>query len=176
MSALDNQLPNQNFLSPLNFAFRVKRAPGVTWSAQELLIPGIALPSAEQGNPFIRIPKPGEHLTFDSFQVTFRVDEDLVNYLEIFNWMKALGFAHDFSQYKKLKDVMPITNEGITSELTVQLLKSNRLVNFEITFHDAFPISLSDINLTTKDETVDYPECTVVFDYSYFEINKLNAT
>lgn len=173
MSAIDGQLSNQNFLSPLNFAFKVKRAPGVTWSAQELLIPGLALDSPAQGTPFVRIPKPGDHLSFDKFQVTFRVDEDLVNYLEMWNWMIALGFDESFNQFKALKDKIQFTNEGLQSELTVQLLKSNKLVNFEFIFHDAFPISLSDVHLTTTATNVDYPVCTVVFDYSYYEINRL---
>lgn len=173
MSALDGQVVNQNFLAALNFAFKVKRAPGITWGVQELIIPGMSLDSPEQVNPFVRLPKPGDKVAFDKFQVSFRVDEDLVNYLEMFNWMIQLGFDEDFSQFAVLKDKPQFQNEGLQSELTVQLLKSNRLVNFEIVFHDAFPISLSDVHLTTTATEVVYPECTVVFDYSYFEINKL---
>jgi hypothetical protein len=172
MTALDNQLQNQNFLSPLNFAFKVKRAPGVTWGCQELTIPGIQLPSADQSTPFTKIPQPGDHLTFDKFQVTFRVDEDLTNYLEIWSWMCQLGFPENYEQYKGLHDKPIISNEGIKSELTVHLLKSNRLVNFDITFHDAFPISMSDVMLTTMDPEVNYPVCTVVFDYSFYNITK----
>lgn len=174
MSALDNQVQNQNFLSPLNFAFHIKRAPGITWGCQEVTIPGMQLNSPAEPNPFVKIPQPGDQLTFDDLQMTFRVDEDLVNYLEIFNWMTALGFPENFDQYAALAKKPKIQNDGIRSELVLHLLKSNRLVNYEIQFHDAFPVSLSDMILTTKDTEVSYVECTAIFRYSYFELVKLS--
>lgn len=170
MTAIDNQVTNQNFLSPLNFAFHIKRAPGIQWGCQELTIPGMQLPSAVESTPFIDIPKPGDRLTFDKFQVSFRVDEDLTNYLEIWNWMTELGFPEQFCQYKTLSDRPQIQNDGLTSTLVVHTLKSNRLINYEVTFYNAFPISISDLVLTTKDNDVNYVECTTVFDYSYYEI------
>ena len=43
-----------------------------------------------QPTPFKPIPLDG-NLTYNNFTITFLVDENLENYLELHNWMRALG-------------------------------------------------------------------------------------
>ena len=175
MTAIDTQVENPNFLAPQNFKFVVKRMPGVTWFAQELIIPSISLPSVTQNNPFTKIPHAGDHIQYDPFQVSFRVDEDMVNYMEIQNWMRGLGFPESMEQYAELKDKPEWTGEGLRSELVVHVLKSNKLTNLEVKFHHAYPISLSDISFSSKDAEVMYPEATATFDYTYYTIERVRA-
>jgi hypothetical protein len=45
--------------------------------------------------------------------------------------------------------------------------------NYEITYADAFPISLSDLTFTTKDLSVNYIEASAVFKYTYYTITNI---
>ena len=85
MSAIDGTPTNKNFLSPLNFRFQIKRAPHINFFIQQVNIPGIGVPEVQTPNPMVQIPYPGEHLTYDTLSITFAVDEDLHNYMELHN-------------------------------------------------------------------------------------------
>ena len=87
MAALENTPTNPNFLSPLNFKFSIKRAPHINFFTQKISIPSLNLPSYNSPNPFVKIPEPGEHIDYGDLELTFRVDENLKNYLEIHNWI-----------------------------------------------------------------------------------------
>ncbi len=173
MSALDNIPSNKNFLSPLGFKFLIKKAPYVNFFAQQVNIPSITLQSPEPNNPFVRTPIPGEHLTFGELRVTFKVDEDLKNYLEVQNWIKGLGKPENFAQYAALQDQPKWTGEGVYSDISVVILSSTKMANFEATFVDAFPVFLSDLVFNTVDENVNYISASATFKYTYYTITNI---
>lgn len=173
MSAIDNTPINKNFLSPLNFRFFIKKAPHVNFFTQKVNIPSISLVNPQPNNPFVKTPIPGEHLNYGDLTVTFKVDEDLKNYLEIHNWIKALGKPQNFDQYKNISELAPYTGEGIYSDLTVVVLSSTKTPNYEINFADAFPSALSDLLFNTVDENVNYIEATATFRYTYYDIKNI---
>ena len=173
MSAIDNTPTNKNFLSPLNFRFQIKKAPHVNFFIQRVNIPSIALRSPDTPNPFVKIPYPGEHLDFGELRISFKVDEDFQNYLEIHNWLKALGKPEEFEQYKTISEIPSYTGEGIYSDISLIALSSAKMPNFDITFTDAFPTSLSDLNFNTTDSDVNYIEASATFKYTYYSIVKL---
>jgi hypothetical protein len=172
MSAIDNTPTNKNFLSPLNFKFQIKKAPHVNFFIQKVNIPSIALPNPVATNPFINIPYPGEHLRYGDLEISFKVDEDLQNYLEIHNWLISLGKPENFEQYKAIQDIDPITGNGIYSDITLHVLASTKMPNYEIVFVDAFPASLSDISFNTVDNDVTFIQASASFKYTYYNINK----
>ena len=45
--------------------------------------------------------------------------------------------------------------------------------NYEITYTDAFPISLSDITFNTTENTVNYIEASATFKYTYYTITNI---
>ena len=61
-------------------------------------MPGLDLGVATQATYLTDIPRAGEKLTFGDLTLTFLVDEDLSNYLEIQNWMRGLGFPESLDQ------------------------------------------------------------------------------
>lgn len=172
MSAIDNTPANKNFLSPLNFKFQIKKAPHVNFFIQKVNIPSIALPNPDTANPFVTIPYPGEHLRYGNLEISFKVDEDLQNYLEIHNWLVSLGKPENYEQYKTIQDTDPMTGGGIYSDIGVHVLSSTKMPNYEITFIDAFPVSLSDISFNTVDNDVNYIQANASFKYTYYNINK----
>ena len=172
MSAIDNTPENKNFLSPLNFKFQIKKAPHVNFFVQKVNIADIALQEAVMPTPFVRIPYSGEHINYGRLSVSFKVDEDLQNYLEIHNWIKALGKPETFDEYLQIENKPIYTGEGVVSDISLIVLSSSKQPNYEVTYIDAFPISLTGVNFNTVDSDVNYLEATVIFKYSYYDINK----
>ncbi len=173
MSAIDNTPTNRNFLSPLNFKFQIKKAPHVNFFIQKVNIPSINLPPAVSPNPFVNIPLPGEHLTYGELNITFKVDEDLQNYLEIHNWITGLGKPEEFEQYKNIADKKEWTGEGIYSDISVIVLSSTKSANYEIVYVDGYPVSLSGLEFNTIDSDVNYITATASFKYTYYNIIKI---
>lgn len=173
MSAIDNTPQNRNFLSPLNFKFYIKKTPHVNFFIQKINIPELKLVSPEVGNPFVKYPIPGEHLDYGLLNITFKVDEDMQNYLEIHNWIKALGKPETYDQYKTIQDKKPGSEEGIYSDITLMVLSSTKMANYEIVFMDAFPVSLTSVGFNTVDSDVNYVEASATFRYTLYNINNI---
>ena len=75
---------NKNFLGQTGFRLILDRIPTATYFSQTASIPSISLGGPTINSPIIDYPLPGEKLTFSSFNVTFKVDEDMKNFLELY--------------------------------------------------------------------------------------------
>lgn len=173
MSAIDKTPTNKNFLSPLNFTFVLKRSPHLNFFVQKINLPSISIPTAEQNTPLLPIPFAAGQLQFDDLQVTFKVDEDLKNYLEVHNWIRALGFPENNEQYKALSIKEKATGEWVKSDLTLLISDGLKQPNYEITFFEAYPTRISDLDFETTDTDIEYITATTVFKYAYYTITKL---
>jgi hypothetical protein len=170
MTAIDNTPENKNFLSPLNFRFLIKKAPHVNFFIQRVNIPAISLTSPEPNNPFVKTPIPGDHLEFGELSISFKVDEDLQNYLEIHNWIRALGKPESFGAFKEIQDKPTITGDGIYSDISVLVLSSTKMPNYEIVYADSFPTRLSELEFNSTDDSVNYITASATFKYTYYNI------
>lgn len=174
MTALSTQPANLNFLSPINFLFALKRAPAVNFFIQKANIPGLSLPAVDVPTPNIRYPYPGDHLLFEEFEIQFKVDEDLQNYLELHNWIRHLGRLNP-SDYQTLNDRAIYSGESLRSDISLQILNSFRRPNYEIVFREAFPIQLSGIKFDTTSEDVSFVSATCTFKYLNYTFSRSNA-
>jgi len=171
MTALDNIPENKNFLSPLGFKFQIKKSPHLNFFVQNVNIPGITLAPPTSGNPFVRLSYPGDHIQYDDIMVSFKVDEDLQNYLEIHNWIRDLGFPNKFDEYRRIQKVAPTTGLGIRSDISLIILSSAKNPIYDVTFKDTFPVSLSSLIFDTTSNDVNYIEASATFRYTSFDIN-----
>lgn len=170
MTALDQTPSNRNFLSPLNFKFTIKKAPHVNFFIQKVNVPQILLKPPIVSNQFVNVPYPGDHIDYSTLEITFKVDEDLQNYLEIHNWIKQLGKPKDFEGYKEISTKKTWTGDGIYSDISVMILSSTKMANYEVVYTDAHPMSLSGLVFNTTDTDVNYIEATASFKYTYYDI------
>ena len=152
MSAFDKQPENNNFLSPLGFRFIVKKLPIVNFYCQSASLPSVSLQETEIPNPLIRIPLAGTKLTYAPLDIRFRVDEDMNNYLEIYNW---------------LHDIVSLGESKIDG--TLLILSSHNNTTKEILFRDLFPTTLSALEFSTQQTEIEYLQATASFKYTYFE-------
>jgi hypothetical protein len=182
MSATDNQPSNKNFLSPFGYKFSIKKTPNMNWFIQAVSMPSVSLARTDVSNPFVVFPVGGDHLRFDNLSITFRVDEDLSNYREIYNWLTAIGFPDTFDQYKDLANktfggnsgnALPGSGNALYSDATLTLLTSAMNPNLEVTFIDLFPIGLSALQFDSRLTDMQYVEATATFACRKFNINML---
>lgn len=173
MTMIASTPSNKNFLSPLGFKFSIKRAPHVNYFVQSVSLPSVSVGEFSFPTPFVKMPIAGDHLTFTPLDLTFKVDEDLQGYLEIFNWIQAIGFPDNFDQHKLLTEVLPGDGNGVYSDLSLTVLSSAMNPIHEVVFKDAYPSSLSSLVFDTKMQDVDYLEATVTFAYRSYTINSL---
>lgn len=170
---LANQPSNLNFLSPLGFRFTLRRSPTVNFFVTDANIPSFDLGYISAPTPFSNVNIPGDKPQWGSFRLTFKIDEDFVNYFEIYNWLVKLGFPNNFDQYAAIASAAPGSGQGTVSDATLTILNSSMRPNLEVILHDLFPVSISDANFTTADTTVDYVTATVEFKFTYLSFNKL---
>ena len=164
---------NNNFLSPLNFNFKLRRAPNLNFFLQKISMPAMTINSFMQGNPFVNIPRPGEHITFGKLEITFKVDEDLQNYMELYSWIRGLGKPQEFEEYAALANVLPGDAGGISSDIVVLVENSLKVPNYQIVFEDAHPITLTGMEFQTTDSTVNYVSAQAAFAFVQYKIEKI---
>jgi len=172
MAQLDSQPTNQNFLSPLGFKFLIQKTPSTNYFCLTANIPSVATGDILEPTPFISVPVPGDHLTFGTLSITFRVDEDMTNYIELYSWIQGIGFPESYQQYRdeleKNAGIKSPTN--LYSDGTLIVLNSNMNPNKQVNFKDLYPVSLSDVTFDVTQTDVEYVTCTCDFRFRSFDI------
>ena len=172
-------IDNSNFLSPTGFKFALKRSPGVAFFCNQANIPSLDLGVAEQPSYLKDIPLPGDKIQFGDLNLRFLVDEDLVNFMEIQNWIRGLGFPESLAEFNDLKNEailgpMGKSTEDVYSDGTLQILSSNLIPKFQVVFNDLFPYSLSTVTFDATDTDIEYFTADVAFKYTIYEITDLS--
>ncbi len=173
MTAISTQPTNPSFLSPLGFKLQIKKLPTVNYFIQSVNIPSVSLGTADAETPFVKIPFPGTKLTFGNLQVTFKVDEDMKNYMEIYDWLKGVGFPDNFAQYTNVAGAALASGDGVYSDISLIVMTSAMNPNMEVTFFDCFPVDLSELNFDSTSADVEYITATVSFANRRFDIKTL---
>ena len=171
VGVLSREPDNINFLSPVGFRFGVRKMPHVNWFIQEVSLPGISIVEVEQPNPLGWAYQPGEKLTYDPLNITFKVDEDLKTWQELQNWMVGIGSPREFGEYKTN---LRRGQDAIISDATLIIMDSNMNANFEILFHDLFPTTLSELQFITTDSEIDYITVSATFRYLNYEFRAIS--
>ena len=172
-----NQIKNRNYLSPVGFKFVITKAPKADFFSNSASIPGINLGFALQPNYLRDIPVAGDKLTFEDFTLSFFVDENLENYIEVQNWLLGLGYPDSVQEFIDLKKDDTYTpdpsaknalNEYSDATLIVYNSSFNEIV--KVKFRDVFPVSLSTINFDASVGDIDYVTADATFKYSIYDI------
>ena len=170
MSALQGQPINTSFLSPIGFKFQLNRFPAVNYFCQAATLPGVSISSIEIATPLKSIQMSGDEVSFEELSIKFIVDENMKNWLSIYNWITRLGFAtvEDQVEYKKLRDAGELTTDATLTVLTSNM---NPQINFR--FHECFPLSLSSIAFDSGGTDIDYVTADVSFQYDNYSVENL---
>ena len=122
--------------------------------------------------PLVNIPMTGDNVKFDDLIITFKVDEELRNYEEIFTWIQGLTFPESTDQFKKLEEQRALNGEGLKSDGFLMILNSSKNPILTCNYQDLFPTALSSINVVTTDTSVSYLTATVMFKYTLYTMDR----
>ncbi len=172
-----DQLTNKNYLSPIGFVFNLDKARKVSFLCQRASIPDITLGVVElPTRGMVPIPVEG-NIQYGNLEVEFLVDEDLRNYMELHNWIRALGTPQSMAErtaWNTKYQGLP-SEDARVSDATLQVLNNNNIVNFDVVFKNLFPTGLSTIQFDVTQSDNEFFTATATFDYMLYEIRDRNS-
>ena len=188
-SPLNRQPTALDYSSPTQFRFLINQLPKVQYFTTEANIPGITLGEGTYNTPLKDLPLLGDKLTYDDLTITFIVDENLENYIEMHTWLTGIGFPKDRSQFSDFRSVtsnMSVKTRGesndigdvrastpelaMTSDSVMTILTNKNNPVVECRFKDVFPTSLSGLIYSQNQTDVEYLTAEVNFKYTIYEI------
>ena len=193
MASVKRQPDKLDYASPTQFKFGIHQLPKVEFFSTAATIPAIALSDVIVPTAFKSIPMMGDQLTYDNLAISFIVDEYLENYLSIHEWMTAIGFPKNRTQFSQFKsntsntpstasspsndigDVQkPTSSNALFSDATLTILsnKNNPIVN--VFFRDIYPIAMTGLSYNQAATDVEYLTAEITFAYQLYEIETIS--
>ena len=187
---LSRQPDKLDYASPTQFRFIINQLPKVEFFTVAANVPAIRLGEAIFPTPFRQVPIAGDELTYDSFTISFLVDEYLENYITLHDWLVGHGFPRTRTEFSNFRDNVAV-EEALTSTagsrttgkavsdrvmssdstLTILSNKNNPIVEFR--FRDMYPTSLGGLSYDQSATDVDYIRVDATFSYQSFSIHTL---
>jgi hypothetical protein len=154
MQSTSNITSNYNFLSPTGFKLVINREK---FANTEYFCTSASLPSLSLGQTDVPYRQfkgylPGD-VTYDELSIRIAVDEDLVVYKEIHDWIL------------RNRD----TNNVEVNDATLLIMTSHVNVNKQIQFTNLFPTSIAALEFSSQNTDIEYFQIDVSFRYDYFK-------
>ena len=172
-SAFGKQIQNRNFLSGVAFKFNLAKFPKVDFFSNSARIPELTLELTTQPSYLKNIDVPGERLTFGDLTLRFLVDENMENYISVYDWLTGLGFPEttkEFADLIKDKDGQRDPKEAFCDG-TLRILNSNYREVAKVKFNDLFPTSLTSLDFDATNTDVQYFTAEATFKYTLYKIS-----
>ena len=118
--AIRGQPDNIDYASPTQFQLTINQLPEVQFFVNSLTLPGVNMGETVIPTPLKQIPTMGDEITFENLTLSFLVNETFDNYMEIHNWLMAIGFPQSnsqFSDFRANQSVTPSTTLGKTTDI-----------------------------------------------------------
>lgn len=160
--AVQRQPTNLNELRDTAFRMVVESKNNLNFFVVGANLPGLQLGNVIQNTPLGKVPWSGEH-NYEELQIQFIVDEDLNNWFEVYEWMRAASTISDFDNY----DIDEIHRNGSL------ILKNNQLSpNLAIMFRALTPTNLTGIDFDSRKDQADIVIATVTFAYMDYKVER----
>ena len=170
--------------------------PTVEWFVVRCNIPSVTLGQADQYTPFVDIAVVGDKLQYGDFNITFIVDEQLKNYMEMYNWVKNIGFPFSGQDQFNRLDRPDGQNRGANSQvrvnnsstyvesndrdlytdIVVTILSSKNNPVAEVFVYECFPVSLGTIEYNQQETDTSYATCDVGFAFTWYDVIPATST
>ena len=158
MTAINRNPANTDLLQSTKFRLTFDRLPGLTYFCQSANFPGISLTEITRPTPFVDLYIPGEKAVYDTFNISFLVDEDLLAWTEVHDWIRGMTFPTDFREYVDLArqsqgafQARASTGKPQYSDSILTFYTNKNNANFRVKFFNMFPTSRSTIIVSTSD-------------------------
>jgi hypothetical protein len=174
--SVDNQIPSVNPLlrqvdtvnamQTTNFKLSFSRMPNVTFWCTSVNIPSVSVGEVTVPTRVMPIHVPGSSIQLDQLRLTFIVDENFVNWREIYNWMRTIVPFEDMNSILQ-------NEQEYYSEATIHCLSNAKNPNIKFTFKNAFPISLDGFDLNSALNEPEPVTINATFIYDTFDVERV---
>ena len=159
-----------NPLSANKFRVIFHKIPHVIYFCQSANLPGISINEYTQPTPFATpVRRPMGGLTYDNFDISFTLSEDMSNWKQLHDWLikipPAVNFENRFTNYP-----------DNYSDATLVILNSSSKPFFAVHLKDCFPTSIGAVQFETNISDVSPLTCQASFAYSGYYLENLTSS
>ena len=158
---------NENYLEPTGFKLVLDRKfyPKTEYFVTSVTHPEVSLPGVAVPFKSITTHQPGERLQFGELICNIILDEDLVNYKEMYDILKESVQVNEINRLTR-----DVTQKPLDMDLKLITLSSKNNANKEITYYDARLTSIGGMELESTRADIQYITIPLSFEFNYFEI------
>jgi hypothetical protein len=131
---------------------------------QSASLPTVTMSEILMPNPFTPIKTPSK-MDFDELSITFLVDEEMKNWLEIFNWMRSTTNVENYEDYRAANTHLTTAN--------LLILNSTKNPKINVTFEGLYPRTLGSVDFNSSVVDPEPFQCTATFAYRNYNIEIL---
>jgi hypothetical protein len=164
MSGSNTTQPNTtNLLQPTKYLLNFPEISDATYFCQKANIPGVSLGMALQETPNLNLYHSGTKIEYNTFDITFIVNEDLSAWLSLYNWMIDLSSVNN--SYTRRQEN--------TKQAVLTVMSNLNNPKLRVKLNDIFPLTLSDLEFDTTLSAEEHIVASASFRYDWFDIEKL---
>lgn len=168
-NAIQRQPKSLNPMQLNEYKMVLHKTPHLVYFCQSVNLPGIQSTPISQPSPFATdIKRTSGKVEHDNLIVKFIVNEDMSNWMEIYNWYEEITPLDSFKQ-----QITPRNEQTRYSDVSIIVMnsKSNGLLHF--TYVNAFPIKLAGLELDSTVSDINPAVSEVTFAYTGFTVQTL---
>lgn len=178
IGAVQKTPENKSYLYGDKFKLMIDELPFVEYFIRTAEIPGVSMDTATQPTPFLSIERP-MNVKYDDLTISFVIDEDLRNYIELHEWLISIGEVHDFGEQRNwINDrrtaFADAGRDFTASQASIVTLTNTDRPNKIVSFKDIYPVSLSGISFDLEADESTPLVATASFKYLYYDFEVLN--
>lgn len=147
------------------------RLPNLVYESFSVSLPGISLGEVIQPTPLLDLKVPGDKINFEPLIFNFIVQENLANYIEVYNWMVGLGKPQSTDQRKTF--VNASNNKNVYDDATLLILSNKNNPVVKVKFANCWPTALSPLTYDASISDATPLTADVTFNYHYYEFETL---
>ena len=158
-----------NILKNNRAVLKFNRLPELEFYAKSMTIPGISLNTLQRDTIVASTRHAGSKINFEeTFSVMFLVDEDMLTYSALYDWIVAFGIPDDIKQLKNYEKDHTLTT---TSTVFINNLHDNPILKLD--FYGVFPVGLSGIDLQFSTNSPQILTADATFAYTEYKMSKV---
>ena len=142
-----------------SFLLEIPAAPELNYHIQNCELPGLTMAGVDTPFKNHQASVPSNRIEFDQLTLSFLVDEQWKNWEFIFNWMKNIRTGKGSIQ-------------STMSDITLNLVNSNKNLNQLLVFHDAYPTFLSALSLDSATVEATPLQASLTFRFQDYELKR----
>jgi len=165
---MSRQPDTDNPMMNTSFRFLMTKVPNMTYFCQRVNLPSLNLEGIEQPTRFgARLYAAGDGYNYEDLSVDFIVDENMTNWLEIYQWLRSCGNVRDTTEFEDKRKH--------TTDAELLILNSSYKAIKSVSFNDLIPTSIGTINFDSTTSETEPVIATATFKFSSYEITSINS-